>query len=256
MKTAMGLLPREVTGIEQMLCQKWTAVGVMTIALVFGATGQQAQAFDDSYEAWHNGSRMLVSIEEDTFVITYEKPKRSLRKHGVRSGTVLFSGHIDGRQVEGEAFVFRDGCDPEPYQVEGTYRINRRSFTLTGASPRRETGGCEIVDYVNSGSNAALKFTRASNDSDVDGDHDDGPDDSSQYYCGWWAIYACHESRDAAIDTMNNVGYGGVVDTNNVPNFRNGYYCVADGPTTSSLADRMKNRAKRDFDSAYTKKGC
>ena len=234
-----------------MLFQKWLSMSGMAVALIFGSAIQPAAAYDERYEAWHNGSRMMVTIEEDAFVITYEKPKRSLRKHGVRSGTVLFSGHIDGRRVEGEAFVFRDGCDPEPYQVEGIYNSDQRSFTLKGASPRRETGGCEIVDYVNSGSNAKLKFSRASDDAD-----EVGGGDGVNPYCGWWAIYACHKSRDAAINDMNNAGYGGVVDSNDVPNFRNGYYCVADGPTTSSNANRMKNRARGEFDSPYVKKGC
>ena len=44
--------------------------------------------------------------------------------------------------------------------------------------------------------------------------------------------------------------------TNDVPNFRNGFYCVADGPTTKSNARRKKNRARRDYDSPYIKKGC
>lgn len=126
---------------------------------------------------------------------------------------------------------------------------------LRGPAPQRETGGCEIVDYSSDSSNASLKFVRASSDED-EGDHDDGSGDGTAEVCGWWAIYSCHSSRSAANRGRTNAGYGEVVDTDTVPNFRNGYYCVADGPTTRSHALRMQNRARRDFDSPYIKKGC
>lgn len=216
-----------------------------------------AHAETDEYTAWHNGSKMSVTIDGSYVEIRYQRPKRSLRKHGVRNGTILFSGELRGRNMEGEAKVFRRGCDPENYWVSGKYRSSMRSFTLRGDAPKRESGGCEIVDYTSTGSNARLRFTKSGGGSggdDSDGDHDDGTGDG--HYCGWWAIYSCHKSRNRAINDMNNAGYGGVVDTNDVPNFRNGWWCVADGPTTRSNAQRKKNRARRDFSKAYIKKGC
>ncbi|MCH9765079.1 MAG: hypothetical protein K0U34_03680 [Alphaproteobacteria bacterium] len=237
----------------------WATKGLAVLIATVGLGVGSASAFNEEFTAWHNGSKMRVTLEEDTFVIRYVKPKRSLRRHGVRNGTVLFSGHISGnRKVEGEANVFRSGCDPEPYWVTGRYRKSRRSFTLRGDAPKRISGGCEVVDYTSSGSNARLSFTKSGGSSggggSDDGDHDDGSGDGA--YCGWWAIYSCHKSRNAAIRDMNNVGYGGVVETSDVPNFRNGYYCVADGPTSKRNATRKMNRARGDFDSAYTKKGC
>ncbi len=243
---------------------KWAAQGLTVLIAVAGFGVATAFAFNDEFTAWHNGSKMRVTLEEDTFVIVYVRPKSSLRKHGVRNGTVLFSGHISGSgKVEGEAHVFRSGCDPEPYWVSGRYKKFRRSFTLSGDAPKRRSGACEIVDYTSSGSNARLSFSKAGagggrdddNDDDADdADHADGSGDGA--YCGWWAIYSCHKSRNRAIRDMNNNGYGGVVHTNDVPNFRNGYYCVADGPTNKSNARRKKNRASRDYDSPYIKKGC
>lgn len=232
------------------------ALHALTVAIAMAGIGvATAKAETDRYLAWHNGSKMEVIIDGSHFEIRYVTPKRSIRKHGVRNGTVLFTGELRGRTVEGEAAVFRRGCDPENYWVSGRYSSSGRSFVLRGDAPKRERGGCEVIDYSSSSSNARLKFTRAGGRPDYeDGDHDDLPGNGD--YCGWWAIYACHKSRNAAIRDMNSSGYGGVVDTNDVPNFRNGYYCVADGPTTKSNARRKKNRARRDFDSPYIKKGC
>lgn len=227
------------------------------LTVVFATVGfgcSIALAETDQFTAWHNGSKMQVKIDGSYFGISYQTPKRSLRKHGVRSGTILFTGELRARTVEGEAKVFRQGCSAEPYWVSGSYRAGTQSFTLRGEAPRRVTGGCEVIDYTSSSSNARLRFTRAGGDVDDNGDHDDGSGDGA--YCGWWAIYSCHPSRSAAIRDMNNAGYGGVVHTNDVPNFRNGFYCVADGPFNKSTARRKKNQARRDFDSAYIKQGC
>lgn len=238
-----------------MLKMHWARRALMIVFATAGIGVSGAHAETDQFTAWHNGSKMTVSIDGSYVEIRYQRPKRSLRKHGVRNGTVLFSGELRGRNLEGDAKVFRRGCDPESYWVSGRYRASMRSFTLRGDAPKREQGGCEVVDYISSGSNARLRFTKAGgSNEDEDSDYDDGTGDG--LYCGWWAIYSCHPSRNRAIRDMNNNGYGGVVHTNDVPNFRNGFYCVADGPTTKSNARRKKNRARRDYDSPYIKKGC
>lgn len=235
---------------------KWTAKYLALIVAMATLGAATASAYHERYTAWHNGSKMRVIIDEDSFEIIYVRPKSSLRKHGVRNGTVLFSGHIDGKKVEGDAHVFRRGCDPESYWVTGRYQLRNRSFTLRGDAPKRISGGCEVVDFTSHGSNANLRFTKSggSAGNEDDDDYDDGS--GGGHYCGWWAIYSCHKSRRAAIRDMNNVEYGGIVKTSDVPNFRNGYYCVADGPMSKSKASRKKNRARGDFDSPYIKNGC
>ena len=239
-----------------MFIWKWASRSLAACLAMSALAVGAAQAETEAFTYWHNGSKMLVSIDGSDFVITYDTPKRSIRKHGVEEGTVLFSGQWVGRSLEGEAYVFRRDCSPEPYQVSGSYRSGERKFTLRGAAPQRESGGCEVVDYVNTGSNAILDFVRASDHVDEDGDHDDGSGDGTRPVCGWWALYSCQSSRGAASRDRNRAGYGEIVDTNSVPNFRNGYYCVADGPTTRSHAKRLENRARRDFDSPYIKQGC
>lgn len=228
------------------LCLAVAGVGLGTV-----------RAHADEFTAWHNGSRMTVVIDGSYVEIRYDRPKSGLRKHGVRSGTVLFTGELRGRNMEGEAKVFRQGCAPEQYWVSGRYSSAMRRFALRGEAPRRESGGCDVVDYTSSGSNARLQFTKSGGgrgDDDDEGDHDDLPGDGS--VCGWYAIYSCHESRRAAVRDINRAGYGGVINTRDVPNFRNGFYCVVDGPISKGNAQRRVNRSRRHFDSPYIKNGC
>lgn len=81
--------------------------------------------------------------------------------------------------------------------------------------------------------------------------------------CGWYIILGCTRGyRDAAriLTNLGGPGVGGgagtsVVDTNQYPNFRNGYFCVADGPYGSRSAAQSVawNEAVRD---AYVKNSC
>ena len=86
---------------------------------------------------------------------------------------------------------------------------------------------------------------------------------ASDGICGWYVILGCSRTHNGAWRTLNRLGGPGVggwagaqvVDTNNYPNFRNGWYCVADGPyparwEAESIAWR---EAVRD---AYVKAGC
>lgn len=81
--------------------------------------------------------------------------------------------------------------------------------------------------------------------------------------CGWYIVLGCGKSFNGANRTMNNLGgpfAGGgaglkVANTNEYPNFRNGFYCVVDGPYSSQSAAQSVawNEAVRD---AYVKNGC
>ena len=76
--------------------------------------------------------------------------------------------------------------------------------------------------------------------------------------CGWYAIAQCGQSRSAAQRATNQYG-GFVIDTSDpaYPNFRNGFYCVAEGPYSQSDADdvreEMQDAGSRD---AYIKNAC
>jgi putative peptidoglycan binding protein len=76
--------------------------------------------------------------------------------------------------------------------------------------------------------------------------------------CGWYAIALCGTNRQDAQDATNIYG-GFVVDTSDpdYPNFRDGYFCVVEGPYSQGRAnvvrDEMRDAGSRD---AYVKNAC
>lgn len=126
-------------------------------------------ALAESLRYNHNGSTMLVKWEGKSVTIRYDNPRSSLLKHGVKSGTLLFSGKLDKLgngtpYVEGDARIFRQGCSPTPYYVYGDL-IKGRDFKLAGAAPVLAKGSCRIIDNIYTGSNANLVFTAVASSS-------------------------------------------------------------------------------------------
>ena len=81
--------------------------------------------------------------------------------------------------------------------------------------------------------------------------------------CGHYIILGCFKSRSAARARLRSLGgsmVGGgagtyVVNTDDYPNFRDGWYCVADGPyATRSEAESIA--WKEAIPDAYVKSGC
>ena len=81
--------------------------------------------------------------------------------------------------------------------------------------------------------------------------------------CGYYVILGCYKQPGQAYTQLNRIGgpmAGGgagtdVIHTNEYPNFRNGWFCVADGPYASkqNAASIAWKEAVRD---AYVKNGC
>lgn len=132
------------------------AATLFTIAAITPATAQMSQG-----EYWdHNGSYMSIIRDGNSLTIRYVDPKSSMRRHGVRPGTVLFRGRITGSRIRGTAYTFRRGCQPASYNVSGRFERNdtysAHRVYLNGASPVRE--GCEVVGYTRNSGNAHLEF--------------------------------------------------------------------------------------------------
>jgi hypothetical protein len=76
--------------------------------------------------------------------------------------------------------------------------------------------------------------------------------------CGWFAIYFCSRGyRDAARFAGRYRGF--VIDSSDhrLPNFRPGWYCVVEGPTSRSQAQAWAAYARQDgHHSAYAKSSC
>ena len=74
--------------------------------------------------------------------------------------------------------------------------------------------------------------------------------------CNWFAIGVCSKSRGAAVRGSRRFG-GYVVRTDNIDNFRPGFFCSVVKRNTRGAAfaarNRMRNRGTR---TAYVKEGC
>lgn len=110
----------------------------------------------------HNGSRMKLEENGTSRKIIYEQPRSGLAGAGVKPGTVLFDGEVksDGR-MSGYAKLFRKGCNPIDYYVEGAFDQSNGTLLLQGQAPIYSGEGCKITGYSDDNSASSLAFTSA-----------------------------------------------------------------------------------------------
>ena len=110
------------------------------------AASSPARASDCSMDRYnHNGSVMEVRFCDFTMHISYESPRPGLARNGVTPGTLLIDAKTSGNgNVEGNARVFKRGCEPLKYKVHG--RIDSDRIELTGKAPVRDDD-CSIVRF-------------------------------------------------------------------------------------------------------------
>jgi hypothetical protein len=103
----------------------------------------------------HNGSQMVWTRTENGRVeIRYSIPRPGL---SVKEGDLLFEGQAELRgRYTGTAYVFKDGCPPAPYAVDG--KNVRGDIFLVGNAPIRKSGSCEIIGSKLRGRNSRLIF--------------------------------------------------------------------------------------------------
>jgi hypothetical protein len=161
------------------------AVSMLLVALGVsaGVTSTSANAVEISY--WeHNGSVMKMVQRRQKVTIRYDEPTKRVRRLGVRRGDIVFSGFSrrDGL-LRGEAFVFRNGCEPAGYTVEGDWDpVNGKEvLVLQGDAPVRARRSCRVIDYSNARNSATLVFNLQGRDGhagrtdDTEGQFDDEP---------------------------------------------------------------------------------
>jgi hypothetical protein len=68
--------------------------------------------------------------------IYYDDPRPGLKEVGVKQGTLLFDGVLDGTALSGTAFVFAKECDPLSFAVTGKLTGDGKRITLNGKAPR------------------------------------------------------------------------------------------------------------------------
>jgi hypothetical protein len=92
----------------------------------------------------HNRSIMYMTEDGTRRQIYYDDPRPGLKEVGVKKGTVLFDGVVDGATLSGTAFVFAKECDPLSFAVTGILTRDGKRITLNGKAPRIGTQ-CRIV---------------------------------------------------------------------------------------------------------------
>lgn len=107
----------------------------------------------------HNGSQVVLEENGKQRKIVYSEPRGALDTAGVRKGTVLFDGEAkaDGR-LAGYAKLFRAGCDPVDYFVEGSLDTSKGEILLQGQAPIYSGQGCKITGYSDDNTASTLTF--------------------------------------------------------------------------------------------------
>jgi hypothetical protein len=115
----------------------------------------------------HNDSVMKLVENGKKRRFIYEQPREALKPAGVTTGTILFDGEEkeDGR-LSGYAKLFRKGCDPIDYFVEGSFDRKKGVATLQGQVPIYSGEGCKITGYSEVGKASNLRFVRLGGGSD------------------------------------------------------------------------------------------
>lgn len=111
---------------------------------------------DEMAPVAHNGSQMVWTKTKNGRVeIRYSIPQPGL---SAKEGELLFEGQVDIRgRYTGTAYVFKNGCPPAPYDVEGN--DVRGNIVLVGNAPIRERESCAIVGSKLRGRNSRLIFS-------------------------------------------------------------------------------------------------
>jgi hypothetical protein len=95
------------------------------------ATQQSKKSF------WAHNRSIMYMLEDGTHrQIYYDDPRPGLKEVGVKQGTLLFDGVVDGTTLSGTAFVFAKECDPLSFAVTGKLTRDGKRFTLNGKAPR------------------------------------------------------------------------------------------------------------------------
>jgi hypothetical protein len=94
----------------------------------------------------HNGSTVYLVAQGTSREFHYEQPRAGMIEAGARSGTLLFKGVTREGNYEGIAYIFKHGCNPVPYQVNGPILDGGRRVFMRGQAPNLNTR-CQITGY-------------------------------------------------------------------------------------------------------------
>src|SRR5665648_5156 len=132
----------------------------------------------------HNGSLVVLEENGTKRKLVYAEPRNTLDTAGVKKGTVLFDGEekADGR-LAGYAKLFRAGCDPVDYFVEGSLDKSKSEILLQGQAPIYSGNGCKITGYSDDSTASSLTFRQQGGSAYASGDDQAQPDANGGYTC-------------------------------------------------------------------------
>ena len=114
-----------------------TAVAFSATVALASATAQAQAESSGSRTLWdHNGSVMYLIEDGASREFHYSKPRPGMLDAGVRPGSLLFRGEINGAQYLGTAYIFNPHCGPVPFEVKGVSLDADERIVLTGQAPR------------------------------------------------------------------------------------------------------------------------
>jgi hypothetical protein len=116
---------------------------VLATLPLFSIGGSLNAMADDSIWS-HNGSTIRWVSEGERQTAYYIEPREGLLEVGVHDGEVLFEGSLKGSELEGRAFVFKRGCQPEVFPVRAS-KVSESEIILEGLQPVRGGGDCQTT---------------------------------------------------------------------------------------------------------------
>lgn len=135
-------------------------LGAVLLALLGAFACSASARAGELYIYEHNGSVMDWFMTGHTVRVTYSVPRPGLQDAGVREGTIMFEGTVDGGRggrYEGTAYAFKAGCRPAAYRVIG-YDEGPDRIVLRGPAPVRDREGCAVTGYSATSPHARLIF--------------------------------------------------------------------------------------------------
>lgn len=95
----------------------------------------------------HNGSTVALVAEGNQRRFIYQTPREGLVANGVRTGTLLFEGQLDGSSYRGRAWIFTKRCGELSYAVNGQIEREGTRVVLVGRAPR-VNAECKLIGRI------------------------------------------------------------------------------------------------------------
>jgi hypothetical protein len=124
-----------------------TLLKIWMTLFAFVLQGAGAFAQNASISVWaYQDQRLRLETRGDERTFLYEKlPATAAAAAGISAGATFWQGQRRGDRLEGEAFVYKAGCQPMTYKLAGAANLADRKLVLEGKRPVFAAGGCQAA---------------------------------------------------------------------------------------------------------------